>query len=209
MPVNRHSPRALQTQRRFAVPFALWTVGAVLASLAASTQACTVLLPWDGYVGTSDGGNDASTEAALLADALVAQDAPFDAAAGDPDGALTPHQVPCGPALACDSPDSCCMYGNGQPWTCLNKCGIDPAGTVVNCDSQTDCLPGEKCCTDVRDGGTIARIYCTGNSSCGTGNARLCDPAFGARDCTAGTTTCTRRLDAGVSLTACEPAHDQ
>lgn len=183
------------------------TVGAI-------TQACSALLPWDGYVGPSEvaetgTGTDASGEAPLpdgTVDALPLADASFDAGERDPDGALTPFEVACGKGLACKKARTCCAYGDGRSWECGTGCPtLDEAGANIHCDSPTDCTPGEKCCAELLSG-ALERTYC--NVNCPGNIIRTCDPAFGSRDCAAGG-ACTRKLDAGFALTFCEGVGDQ
>lgn len=195
--------------RRFVLLAALAALGGAV------TQACSVLLPWDGYVGPegveAGAGADANGEATLpdgTVDALPPADASVEAGDADPDGALTPFEVPCGSGLACKNARRCCAYGDGRPWECAGSCpSLDEAGASIHCDSPTDCTPGERCCAELRNGSTLERTFCS--IGCPGGNIiRTCDPAFGGRDCVAGS-ACTRKIDSGLALTFCEGVPDQ
>ena len=190
---------------------ALWVATALAVSVGL-TQACSVLLPWDGYDGTGD-APDATTppDAAPLTDAAIDSQSPGEASleAGEAavEGGLTALEVPCGAGLACTNSKACCAYGDGRPWDCANTCpNIGDAGTVLRCDSPTDCTPGARCCSEFTDAGTLERTFCS--AACPGAQLRTCDPAFGQRDCVTGS-SCTRVIDSGFALTFCEAVRDQ
>lgn len=208
----RTSPH--RSPRRRAAGRALWAVAALSVALV-STEACSALLPWDGYTGDGDAGTDATiapdVEAGPLTDAArdvePQGDSALEAGDGGVEGGLTPFEVPCGPGLACINAKACCAYGDGRTWACGNSCNtIDDAGATLRCDSPTDCIPGEKCCSEFADAGTLSRTFCS--ITCAGSLLRTCDPAYGTRDCAAGN-SCTRFIDSGYPLAYCEVIRDQ
>jgi hypothetical protein len=208
----RRSPD--RSSRRRTATRALWAATALTASFVL-TQACSVLLPWDGYTGTgANEGTDATSstdaEAGPLTDAATdvqTTDAALEGGDGGVEGGLAPFEVPCGAALACINSKACCAYGDGRPWACGTTCAsIDGAGAILRCDSPTDCVPGARCCSELSDAGSLVQTFCS--ATCPGALLRTCDPAYGTRDCALGS-SCTRVIDSGYPLAYCEAIRDQ
>jgi hypothetical protein len=139
------------------------------------------------FEGVFDGGADAS--ASLDGGGLPVPDV-TDGGSAAPDGrAATPDagpggdttQIACGAATCSIPADSCCVseLGNRQTsYDCVTTATCPrPSGggstAALKCSGQANCSSGTVCCVQENNGNAAS----TCKSSCGSGEAQLCDPA--------------------------------